>query len=315
MLGSAISAAGSVAGSLIGSSNASKQAKNDRDFQKRFAKKGIQWRVRDAEAAGLHPLAALGASTLSPSPTSTASTGNRDYGIAQASQQIGRALAARQTQYQKDLAKTILQQEIAKAKGYDIDNQIRQHRLDELNNNKSGPGQADFFDTNVNPNSIFGTKDGSPTGTVTVPKQITAKRSPSRTAGSQAGLDTFGIEDGSVDALNERLAEATENDPIAKTRINAIRGREIANSIKAYAATNNRKLFGRTIPTGKWHTYEEKQRAKRQIQKLRRIRRGLPKYKYRHWKYDPKYGWRSYPNTTSEGYRKFFTGNTNPTPY
>lgn len=33
------------------------------DLSRQFAKKGIQWRVADAKAAGIHPLAALGAHT------------------------------------------------------------------------------------------------------------------------------------------------------------------------------------------------------------------------------------------------------------
>jgi uncharacterized protein YnzC (UPF0291/DUF896 family) len=35
-------------------------------MQKEFAQKGIQWKVNDAKAAGVHPLAALGAQTHSP---------------------------------------------------------------------------------------------------------------------------------------------------------------------------------------------------------------------------------------------------------
>lgn len=38
------------------------------DYQKQFAQQGIRWRVQDAEAAGLHPLAALGASGAQFSP-------------------------------------------------------------------------------------------------------------------------------------------------------------------------------------------------------------------------------------------------------
>jgi len=40
----------------------------DAEMQKDFAKKGIQWRVQDAIKAGIHPLAALGANTMSFTP-------------------------------------------------------------------------------------------------------------------------------------------------------------------------------------------------------------------------------------------------------
>lgn len=43
-------------------------AYEDRQLQKEFAQHGIQWRVADAVAAGLHPLAALGAAGAAYSP-------------------------------------------------------------------------------------------------------------------------------------------------------------------------------------------------------------------------------------------------------
>lgn len=43
-----------------------KAESKDRRFQRQFAKNQIQWRVEDAKKAGLHPLAALGAPTVSP---------------------------------------------------------------------------------------------------------------------------------------------------------------------------------------------------------------------------------------------------------
>lgn len=73
-------------------------------LQKQFAQKGIRWRVKDAKAAGIHPLYALGANTPTYSPTSTAfgaSTGLGD-GIAQAGQNVGRALDANQNQAQRN---------------------------------------------------------------------------------------------------------------------------------------------------------------------------------------------------------------------
>ena len=41
---------------------------DERNFQREFAQNSIQWRAADAKKAGVHPLAALGASTHSPSP-------------------------------------------------------------------------------------------------------------------------------------------------------------------------------------------------------------------------------------------------------
>lgn len=43
------------------------------DMQKEFAQMGVRWKVEDAKAAGLHPLYALGANTVSASPINTGS--------------------------------------------------------------------------------------------------------------------------------------------------------------------------------------------------------------------------------------------------
>lgn len=50
-----------------------KNAKRNIKYQREFAQHGIRWKVEDAKAAGLHPLAALGANTVSFSPVSVGS--------------------------------------------------------------------------------------------------------------------------------------------------------------------------------------------------------------------------------------------------
>jgi len=59
-----LSAIGGIIGSGLNFLGKSKEI----DLQKDFAKKGIQWKVADATKAGLHPLAALGANTMSYQP-------------------------------------------------------------------------------------------------------------------------------------------------------------------------------------------------------------------------------------------------------
>ena len=48
---------GAVLGGLFGKKSSDKQSR----FQKEFAQHGLRWKVEDAKAAGLHPLAAIGA--------------------------------------------------------------------------------------------------------------------------------------------------------------------------------------------------------------------------------------------------------------
>lgn len=72
---------------LFGKSQADANAAS----QKEFAQHGIRWRVKDAEAAGIHPLYALGAQTHSFAPTMVGSN------FAAAGQDISRAIDATRT--------------------------------------------------------------------------------------------------------------------------------------------------------------------------------------------------------------------------
>lgn len=66
MLGAILGAAGAIGSQLLANS----AAKSQQNMQLKFAQKGIQWRVADANKAGVHPLYALGANTTSYSPVS-----------------------------------------------------------------------------------------------------------------------------------------------------------------------------------------------------------------------------------------------------
>jgi hypothetical protein len=76
--------------------------------QEKFAKSGIQWRTADAKAAGINPLAALGAQTQSfsnqvapqgvaPQNTATFKAGSPGAGVAAAGQNISRAMQSMQS--------------------------------------------------------------------------------------------------------------------------------------------------------------------------------------------------------------------------
>lgn len=105
-IGAAIAAGSNLLGGLIGSKSADKASdKNASAFsaqlklQEDLAQYGIRWRVEDAKAAGIHPLAALGANLISPSPIGINFA--PDYSMADAvgnmGQNIGRAIDATRT--------------------------------------------------------------------------------------------------------------------------------------------------------------------------------------------------------------------------
>lgn len=108
MIGSLISAGTSLLGGILGNKKADKQSK----MQKTFAQKGIRWRVNDAKAAGLHPLAALGAQTQSYQPVQTG-----DYGISEMGQNISRAMEHSQSPQQQQTAYTQALQKLQLKRG------------------------------------------------------------------------------------------------------------------------------------------------------------------------------------------------------
>lgn len=134
-LGPAISAGANLIGGLMGAS-AQKDA-NERnqaawqqnfDMQKKLASHGIRMRVEDAKEAGIHPLYALGAPTMSWSGQSLGSgaTTGVASGLAAAGQDLSRAFNATRTMPERmeATAATKLQLE-----GMQLDNDIKRATL------------------------------------------------------------------------------------------------------------------------------------------------------------------------------------------
>lgn len=103
MRGAQAGARSAVRGSKINARAALRASNKNLKYQMRFAKHGIRWRAKDAKAAGIHPLAALGAQTTAFSPSFV--SGNPGDGMIEAGriqaagadsmgQSIGRAAAA-----------------------------------------------------------------------------------------------------------------------------------------------------------------------------------------------------------------------------
>lgn len=134
MLGAILGAASSVLGSVLKNSQANKQAA----LQKQFAQSGIQWKVADAEKAGIHPLYALGANTISYQPTDV---GSSDLGIPEAGQQIGRAIDATRSTPASELAQAATKVQI---EGLQLDNEMKKTQLAsaQMLANQTGPHPA-----------------------------------------------------------------------------------------------------------------------------------------------------------------------------
>lgn len=123
MLGSIIGAGASILGGILGNRSAKKQAEQQYQHQKEFAQSGIQWKVADAEKAGIHPLYALGAQTTSYQPTSV---GGTDFGLPEAGQNIGRAINATRSSPEQRAAIALTSAQI---EGVQLDNDLKRAQL------------------------------------------------------------------------------------------------------------------------------------------------------------------------------------------
>lgn len=125
-------------------------ARQQMQLQQDFAQQGIRWRVADAKAAGLHPLAALGAQPVQYSPVSVGgsypdtgsySSGGSDIGasLANLGQGVGRAVAATQSKMERvQTAFEIARQQQELTRG-DLENQVLASRLAVMQQG-AGPG-------------------------------------------------------------------------------------------------------------------------------------------------------------------------------
>lgn len=136
MLSALIGAGTSILGGILGNKSADKAAKRaeqqrHREYlqQKEFAQSGIQWKAKDAKKAGIHPLYALGANTVSYSPQSIGDTGGSDFSfLANAGQNIGRAIDATRSTPAKATALATTAAEI-QLEGLRLDNDLKRTQL------------------------------------------------------------------------------------------------------------------------------------------------------------------------------------------
>ena len=94
MLGTLISAGSSLLSGLLGSRATKEANKDNAALQKEAAQNQVQWRVADANKAGVSPLAALGMTPISMSP-SYVGNDSMASAVGNMGQDIGRAVTAK----------------------------------------------------------------------------------------------------------------------------------------------------------------------------------------------------------------------------
>ena len=132
-IGGAIGGALGLIGAGQSQANAERLNQLNYEHQKEFAQNGIRWKVADAKAAGLHPLAALGASTASYSPSAVIGD-SPDYSfLKDMGQGIDRAMdakATRQERAEREQKENALFNE--ELKGKQLQNQETQTRIEQM---------------------------------------------------------------------------------------------------------------------------------------------------------------------------------------
>lgn len=149
MLGAIIGAGASLASTFLNKkaaddANARQEAIAERNIalQKEFAQSGVQWKVEDAKKAGIHPLYALGASTTSFAPVSVGSSVPSYDGIAQAGQNIGRAIDATRSKGDQQNAQIQTAFNAAQLEGAKLDNEIKRAKLASVSAVSRSPGNS-----------------------------------------------------------------------------------------------------------------------------------------------------------------------------
>lgn len=146
LVGGGLGAIGDIIGGKMNADALREANEKNRQMQEDFARNGLRWRVEDAKAAGIHPLAALGFSQGAPSfayqagePGNVASSIGERMG-----QNISRAMMATQTAEEKQLQQIQLASAKLDLEGKALDNQYRASQIKNMQG-PAFPGSANFI--------------------------------------------------------------------------------------------------------------------------------------------------------------------------
>lgn len=280
-----LGAVGSVVGGILGN-NSQKDMFNQSmalsreqlEYQKQLHQNQIQWRVEDAKKAGVHPMAALGLSSMSFSPVSGPSGGGVDYNwLGEAGQNIDRAIQQGKTREERAQAQA-LQDKLT-------DIQIRKGEADaDLAETEAATAryrlQRELFPSPPPAEKSTGLIGGQGDAVKYVPDEvIRSGPSGSVTAGTHPLWTHARTGDFVLPVLSDKLADAvTEN---KEKNI----GAEIAYALSAWNGTVQ-------PPANAFNANE-----------LRLIREGTHKAYYY-----PLLGWRVEPKVSWENFKRFVLG-------
>lgn len=216
-LGAIVGAIGGVASSFMQNRANEKNAQRAYEQQKEFAQSGIQWKVADAEKAGIHPLYALGAQTHSFSPWNVGA----DYsGIAQAGQNIGRAIQSTNSENGRVSALSQTAQAL-QVEGLHLDNELKRTQIVSAMNLARQPGTGPGLPRAGTMPDMMGIAGQGNTPQIDGPKLEIEKKiapinpgQPHAEAGASPEVAYYRTPSGYAPMIPEALAESMESDPI-----------------------------------------------------------------------------------------------------
>lgn len=204
MLGALIGAGSKLLGGLM----SHRQAERNIDLQREFATTGIQRRAEDAAKAGISKLYALGANTQSFSPVAVGGMGG---GIAEAGQDIGRAIDATANPAARG-GKLATQLATEQIKGVQLDNQLKQAELLSKSNLANQPGQPPAILDNETVPMVAGQGNAA----IKLQKRIApAGYTPQKSFGVSPEIDMYRTKYGFSPEVPSELGEAQESQPLA----------------------------------------------------------------------------------------------------
>lgn len=185
-------------------------ARRNEEMQREFARFGVRWKVEDARAAGINPLAALGASTAAYSPIAVGepadnSMANMVHGMGQ---DIGRAITATKTAQEREMTALQLSALKADLDGKLIDNQIRASQLKKLNlTGPAFPGSDNFIPGQGNSGLVVDKP---------LERVVSSPGRPAQEAGWRPDVSYSRTDTGLTPMVPESLSESLEDDFLGK---------------------------------------------------------------------------------------------------
>lgn len=282
----ALGAAAAVGGSIYGTYSSIKRQKKAMKFAKRLAKKQIRWRVADAKAAGLHPLAALGISPASGPGIPAADTS----GYSEAGMAVDRALREIPDKHEKLMNRLELQNARAELDRKRLVNVGLQQEIEEVERNKTPVVDERGV-------LIQGQGDAMPSGKIGYPPGVlfqsvvrNVQKQPGLEAGDTAGEQSYEVPTltgpARIAAPSQPFSEPVESSWHTQLQYGLVKGLDMASAFRAYIApwSDNARVVRNRL-------------RKYRDTHLRKARKGFS------WQYDPLSGaW-----VERKGKRKLFS--------